>query len=127
MAWSAGLRKTTWGKARAAFDGGDLRDALGASRQALEMLTDKMWKWLAKNGHGMLTLPLPGRGAGTGPAQPLRIPSGSHGGGDYIRPPRQAGSVALLIKRRDFPRNCSALLKLDGPFLPVQKIGRRMT
>jgi hypothetical protein len=63
MAWSAGLRKTTWGKARAAFDGGDLRDALGASRQALEMLTDKMWKWLAKNGHGMLTLPLPGRGA----------------------------------------------------------------
>lgn len=50
-------------KARAAFDGGDLRDALGASRQALEMLTDKVWKWLAKNDHGMLTLPLPGRGA----------------------------------------------------------------
>lgn len=50
-------------QARAALDIGDWRNALGASRQALEMLTDKIWKWLGKNDLGVITLPLAGRGA----------------------------------------------------------------
>jgi hypothetical protein len=50
-------------KARAALDLGDWRNALGAARQALEMLTDKTWKWLGKHELGQLTLPLAGRGA----------------------------------------------------------------
>lgn len=50
-------------QARAALDIGDWRNALGASRQSLEMLTDKVWSWLGKNGLGQLTLPLAGRGA----------------------------------------------------------------
>lgn len=50
-------------QARAALDMGDWRNALGASRQALEMLTDKVWKWLGKNELGQLTVPLAGRGA----------------------------------------------------------------
>jgi hypothetical protein len=50
-------------QARAALDIGDWRNALGASRQGLEMVTDKVWSWLGKNGLGQLTLPLAGRGA----------------------------------------------------------------
>lgn len=50
-------------QARAAVDIGDWRSALSASRQSLEMLTDKMWKWLGKHELGQLTLPLAGRGA----------------------------------------------------------------
>lgn len=50
-------------QARSALDMGDWRNALGAARQALEMLTDKLWKWLGKNELGQLTLPLAGRGA----------------------------------------------------------------
>jgi len=50
-------------QARSALDMGDWRNALGAARQNLEMLTDKIWKWLAKNDLGMLTVPLAGRGA----------------------------------------------------------------
>lgn len=50
-------------KARAALDMGDWRNALGASRQALEMLTDRIWKWLGKHELGQLTVPLAGRGA----------------------------------------------------------------
>lgn len=50
-------------QARAALDMGDWRNALGASRQALEMLTDKVWRWLGKNELGQLTVPLAGRGA----------------------------------------------------------------
>ncbi|MHC8379740.1 AAA family ATPase [Pseudomonas sp. MDT1-16] len=49
--------------ARAAVDRGDSRAALGASRQALEMLTDKIWRWLGKCEQGMLTLKLAGSGA----------------------------------------------------------------
>lgn len=50
-------------QARAALDIGDWRSAPGASRQALEMLTDKIWKWLGKNDLGVITLPLAGREA----------------------------------------------------------------
>ncbi|WP_417663572.1 hypothetical protein [Pseudomonas sp.] len=50
-------------QARAALGIGDWRNALGASRQALEMLTDKIWKWLGKNDLGVITLPVAGRGA----------------------------------------------------------------
>lgn len=50
-------------QARTALDIGDWRNALGASRQALEMLTDKIWKWLGKNDLGVIALPLAGRGA----------------------------------------------------------------
>ncbi|WP_227012192.1 AAA family ATPase [Duganella sp. FT27W] len=50
-------------QAREALDIGDWRNALGASRQCLEMLADKVWNWLGKNGLGQLALPLAGRGA----------------------------------------------------------------
>jgi recombinational DNA repair ATPase RecF len=50
-------------QARTALDMGDWRNALGAARQSLEMLTDKVWKWLGKNDLGQLTVPLAGRGA----------------------------------------------------------------
>lgn len=50
-------------KAREAFDMGDGRGALGYCRQALEMITDKVWKWLGRNELGMLTIPMAGRGA----------------------------------------------------------------
>jgi recombinational DNA repair ATPase RecF len=50
-------------QARAALDIGDWRNALGAARQCLEMLTDRVWKWLGKNELGQLTVPLAGRGA----------------------------------------------------------------
>ncbi len=50
-------------QARSALEMGDWRNALGASRQALEMLTEKVWKWLGKNELGQLTVPLAARGA----------------------------------------------------------------
>ncbi|HEY0847152.1 MAG TPA: AAA family ATPase [Noviherbaspirillum sp.] len=50
-------------QARAALDMGDWRNALGAARQSLEMLTDRVWRWLGKHELGQLTLPLAGRGA----------------------------------------------------------------
>jgi recombinational DNA repair ATPase RecF len=50
-------------QARAALDIGDWRNALAAARQALEMLTEKLWKWLGKYDLGQLTVPLAGRGA----------------------------------------------------------------
>lgn len=50
-------------QARTALDIGDWRNALVAARQALEMLTDKVWKWLGKHELGQLTVPLAGRGA----------------------------------------------------------------
>lgn len=50
-------------QARAALDMGDWRNALGAARQSLEMITDRVWKWLGKNELGQLTVPLAGRGA----------------------------------------------------------------
>lgn len=51
--------------ARSALDRGNARDALGSARQALELLTGKIWKWLGKCNQGMLTVKL--AGAGTEP------------------------------------------------------------
>lgn len=50
-------------QARSASDMGDWRNALTAARQSLEMLTDRVWKWLGKHELGQLTVPLAGRGA----------------------------------------------------------------
>jgi recombinational DNA repair ATPase RecF len=50
-------------KARAAKDILDDRGALGASRQALEMLSQKVWRWLGSHDKGVLNLMLPGVGA----------------------------------------------------------------
>jgi recombinational DNA repair ATPase RecF len=50
-------------QARAALDIGDWRNALGAARQGLEMLTDRVWRWLGKHELGQITVPLAGRGA----------------------------------------------------------------
>lgn len=44
--------------ARAAVDRGDHRAAMQSSRQALEMLTLKIWKWLGKCDQGVLTVQL---------------------------------------------------------------------
>lgn len=44
--------------ARAAVDRGDHRAAMQSSRQALEMLTLKIWKWLGKCNQGLLTVQL---------------------------------------------------------------------
>ncbi|WP_353232302.1 AAA family ATPase [Pseudomonas helleri] len=44
--------------ARAAVDRGDHRAALQFSRQALEMLTLKIWKWLGRCSQGVLTVQL---------------------------------------------------------------------
>jgi len=49
--------------ARAAIDRGDARTALAESRQVLEMLTDKMWRWLGKFEMGTLSLKIAGSGA----------------------------------------------------------------
>jgi len=49
--------------ARAALNRGNARDALGSARQALEMLTGRIWKWLGKCDQGMLTVKLAGAGA----------------------------------------------------------------
>lgn len=53
-------------QARAAKDLLNDRDALSASRKALEMLTEKTWRWLASHEHGVLTLPIPGIGVPPG-------------------------------------------------------------
>ncbi|MCC4607856.1 AAA family ATPase [Xanthomonas campestris pv. zinniae] len=50
-------------KARAAHNVLNDRDALGASRQALEMLSNKAWQWLGYHEMGVLTVPLAGVGA----------------------------------------------------------------
>jgi|GEM_PF-160796 len=50
-------------QARAALDIGDWRNALGAARQGLEMLTNRVWRWLGKHELGQITVPLAGRGA----------------------------------------------------------------
>lgn len=49
--------------ARAAVERGDDRAALGASRQALEMLSGKIWGWLGRCDQGLLTLKIAGSGA----------------------------------------------------------------
>lgn len=43
-------------KARDAKNALDDRDALASSRQALEMLSDKVWRWLASHDQGVLVL-----------------------------------------------------------------------
>jgi hypothetical protein len=50
-------------KARAAKDELDDRAALASARQALEMLSEKMWRWLASYDLGLVALQLPGVGA----------------------------------------------------------------
>ncbi|VVE83008.1 AAA family ATPase [Pandoraea sputorum] len=50
-------------RARAARNALNDRDALAASRQALEMLSNKIWQWLGYHDLGMLTVPLAGVGA----------------------------------------------------------------
>ncbi|TKE86085.1 hypothetical protein FCV53_24695 [Vibrio sp. F12] len=50
-------------KARAAKDILNDRDALSASRQALEMISEKVWRWLGSHGHGVLKLMIVGAGA----------------------------------------------------------------
>jgi len=47
-------------KARAARNVLNDRDALAASRQALEMLSEKVWRWLGSHDQGVLNLLLPG-------------------------------------------------------------------
>lgn len=49
--------------ARAAVSQGNDRAALGFSRQALEMLTAKVWAWLGRCDQSMLTLKIAGAGA----------------------------------------------------------------
>jgi energy-coupling factor transporter ATP-binding protein EcfA2 len=49
-------------QARAAKDLLNDRTALAASRQALEMLTEKTWGWMASHDLGLLSLPLAGLG-----------------------------------------------------------------
>lgn len=49
--------------ARAAVSQGNDRAALGCSRQALEMLTARVWAWLGRCDQGMLTLKIAGAGA----------------------------------------------------------------
>jgi len=50
-------------KARAARDALNDRDALAASRQALEMLSEKTWRWLGSHDQGVLNLMIAGVGA----------------------------------------------------------------
>lgn len=47
-------------KARAARNALNDRDALAASRQGLEMLAEKVWRWLGSHDQGVLSLQLPG-------------------------------------------------------------------
>jgi recombinational DNA repair ATPase RecF len=47
-------------KARSARNALNDRDALAASRQALEMLSEKVWRWLGSHDQGVLNLQLPG-------------------------------------------------------------------
>jgi len=51
------------GRARAARELLNDREALAASRQALEMLSEKTWRWLGSHGYGLLSLQLAGAGA----------------------------------------------------------------
>ena len=53
-------------KARASKNALDDRDALASSRQALEMLSEKVWRWLASHDLGVLNLQLAGVGAEPG-------------------------------------------------------------
>jgi energy-coupling factor transporter ATP-binding protein EcfA2 len=53
-------------KARASKDALDDRDALASSRQALEMLCEKTWRWLVSHDLGVLSLQLAGVGAEPG-------------------------------------------------------------
>lgn len=53
-------------KARAAREALNDRDALSASRQALEMLSEKTWRWLGSHNLGVLNLMLAGVGAEPG-------------------------------------------------------------
>jgi recombinational DNA repair ATPase RecF len=53
-------------KARSAREILDDRAALASSRQALEMISEKVWRWLGSHGHGVLNLMLPGVGAEPG-------------------------------------------------------------
>ncbi|CAH0273067.1 AAA family ATPase [Pseudomonas brassicacearum] len=53
-------------KARAAREALNDRDALAASRQALEMLSEKVWRWLGSHDQGVLNLMLAGVGAEPG-------------------------------------------------------------
>ncbi|MCW0329855.1 AAA family ATPase [Pantoea ananatis] len=53
-------------KARAAREALNDRDALAASRQALEMLSEKTWRWLGSHDLGVLNLMLAGVGAEPG-------------------------------------------------------------
>lgn len=50
-------------KARAAKEILNDRDALGESRRALEMLSSKVWRWLASHNIGVLNLMIVGEGA----------------------------------------------------------------
>ncbi|HEX4023007.1 MAG TPA: AAA family ATPase [Acidobacteriaceae bacterium] len=50
-------------KARASKDILDYREALASSRQALEMLSEKTWRWLSSHDQGVLNLQLAGVGA----------------------------------------------------------------
>lgn len=53
-------------KARASKDNLDHREALAACRQGLEMLSEKVWRWLGSHELGMLNLQLAGVGAEPG-------------------------------------------------------------
>ena len=53
-------------KARAAREALNDREALAASRQALEMLSEKVWRWLGSHDQGVLNLMLAGVGAEPG-------------------------------------------------------------
>jgi hypothetical protein len=53
-------------KAKSARDALNDREALAASRQALEMLSEKVWRWLGSHDHGLLSLQLAGIGAEPG-------------------------------------------------------------
>ena len=53
-------------RARALKDALDNRDALTSCRQGLEMLSEKVWRWLVSHEHGVLTLQLAGVGAEPG-------------------------------------------------------------
>ena len=53
-------------RARASKDALDNREALAACRQGLEMLSEKVWRWLASHDLGVLNLQLVGVGAEPG-------------------------------------------------------------
>ena len=53
-------------KARTSKDALDSREALASCRQGLEMLSEKVWRWLASHDLGMLSVQLAGVGAEPG-------------------------------------------------------------